>query len=86
MNLLSVEPMRDPRTPEILAWLDAMPLRKRIETMHGMAFALPRLKNDREWMDRINKAVAELDPDPDEMTDIIVEAGRISGRLRRELG
>ena len=41
--------MYDPRSPEVLAWLHAMPVAKRLTVVLAMAFALPRLKNDREW-------------------------------------
>jgi hypothetical protein len=36
--------MRDPRMPEILPWLAAMPLAERLTVMHAMC-----LKNDRRW-------------------------------------
>jgi hypothetical protein len=41
--------MQDPRTPEILAWVDAMPIAERLTVMHAMSFAFPILKNDRGW-------------------------------------
>jgi hypothetical protein len=34
--------MHDPRTPEILAWVEAMPLVERLTVMHAMTFVFPR--------------------------------------------
>jgi len=36
-------------------------------------------------IDRINKVAAELDPPPDEYADIVMEARKISVRLKCEL-
>jgi hypothetical protein len=41
--------MHDPRTPEILAWVDAMPSAERLTVMHALSLAFPLLKNDRAW-------------------------------------
>jgi hypothetical protein len=38
--------MHDPRTPEIMAWVDAMPFAERLTVMHAMSFAFPLLKDD----------------------------------------
>jgi hypothetical protein len=32
--------MHDPRTPEIMAWVDAMPFAGRLTVMHAMSFGL----------------------------------------------
>ena len=48
--------MLDPRTPEILAWVDAMPIAERLTVMRAMSFAFPMLKNDRAWKVRIVRA------------------------------
>jgi hypothetical protein len=34
----------DPTSPEILAWLDTLPLRERLVTLHAMMFAIPTLQ------------------------------------------
>jgi hypothetical protein len=78
--------MHDPRTPEILAWLDAMPLAKRLTVTQAMAFAFPPLKNDRDWQARLNALLDERKPTVEEHADIVIEAGKISGRLKRTLG
>jgi hypothetical protein len=44
------------RTPEILAWVDALPIAERLTVMHAMSFAFPMLKNDRAWKVRIARA------------------------------
>jgi hypothetical protein len=72
--------MRDPRAPEILAWLRTLPLRDRLATMHAMSAAFPVIKNDRAWTARV-----ELKPTPREHEDILIEAGRICRTLRRQL-
>jgi hypothetical protein len=77
--------MRDPRTPEILAWLATLKLRERLATMHAMSFAFPLLKNDRGWRARIDEVVAALAPTARQHQDILIEAGRISQRLKRQL-
>jgi hypothetical protein len=78
--------MRDPRTPEILAWLDAMPLRKRLSAMHGMTIGFPALQKSEDWKARMGKVRDELKPTARQLGDIMREAGEIGGRLRREMG
>jgi hypothetical protein len=78
--------MHDPRSPEVLAWLDAMPVAKRLTVAQAMAFAFPRLTNDREWKARLSALLAELKPTVEEHADIVIEAGKISGRMKQNLG
>jgi hypothetical protein len=77
--------MRDPRTPEILAWLATLPLHDRLATMHAMSVAFPHIKNDRGWTARIEAVVAELKPTAREHMDILIEARRISRSLKHQL-
>ena len=77
--------MRDPRAPEILAWLRTLPLRDRLATMHAMSAVFPVIKNDRDWTRRIDAVVAELNPTQREHADIMIEAGRISRALKQQL-
>ena len=77
--------MRDPRTPEILSWLEILPLTQRLATLHAMSFAFPLLKNDREWIRRIETVLGELQPTAAQHADILFEAGRISLRLKRQM-
>ena len=77
--------MHDPRTPEILAWVEAMPLGERLTVMHAMSFAFPLLKNDRDWTATVSAVLVELKPTKRQHEDILIEAGRMSGRLKREL-
>jgi hypothetical protein len=53
--------------------------------MQAMAFAFPILKNDREWNVRIDALLAELKPTAGEHENILMEAGKMSARLKREL-
>jgi hypothetical protein len=77
--------MHDPRTPEILAWVEAMPLVERLTVMHAMTFVFPLLKSDRTWKARMAAVRTELKPTADELGDILIEASRISARLKLEL-
>src|SRR4051812_30113679 len=77
--------MRDPRTPEIMAWLRRLPPRDRLATMYAVSAAFPVIKNDREWTRHIDVVVTELKPTPREHADIMIEAGRISRTLKRQL-
>jgi hypothetical protein len=74
--------MPDPRSPEILA---ERPLAERLTIMQAMAFAFPILKNDREWNVRLDALLAELKPTARERENILMEAGKMSARLKREL-
>ena len=82
---LYLRSMRDPRTPEILAWLEILPLTQRLATLHAMSFAFPLLKNDRQWIRRVETVLGELQPTAAQHADILFEAGRISLRLKRQL-
>jgi hypothetical protein len=77
--------MRDPRTPEIMAWLRRLPPRDRLATMYAVSAAFPIIKNDREWTHHIDAVVTELNPTSREHADIKIEAGRISRTLKRQL-
>ena len=54
--------MHDPRTPEIMAWVDVMPITERLTVMHAMSFAFPLLKNDRCWTGKVSAVLVELKP------------------------
>jgi hypothetical protein len=77
--------MCDPRTPEILAWLESLPLRKRLAAMHGMTIAFPALQRSADWKAQMGKVRDELKPTARQLGDIMREAGEIGGRLRRAL-
>ena len=68
-----------------MAWVDAMPVAERLTVMHAMSFAFPLLKNDRGWTGKVNAVLVELKPTKRQHEDILIEASRISGRLKREL-
>ena len=61
-----------------------MPIAERLTVMHAMSFAFPLLKNDRTWTATVSAVLVEL-PNKRQHEDILLEAGRISGRLKREL-
>lgn len=78
--------MHDPRTPEILAWLETLSLRERLVTMHAMMIAFPVLQRDAEWKARIGAVRAELMPDAWQLGEILREANRQAERLKADLG
>jgi hypothetical protein len=78
-------PMTDPRSPEILTWLDTLPLTDRLATLHAMPIAFPQLRQSEEWKARIAVAHAELRPSAEELGDILRDAGRRGERLKAEL-
>jgi hypothetical protein len=67
--------MTDPRSPEITAWLDTLPLNER----HAMGIAFPPLQRRPDWKARIEAATAIL-----ELDDILKAAGRRAERLKDE--
>jgi hypothetical protein len=77
--------MRAARTPEILGWLRRLSPRDRLATMDAMSTAFPAIKNDCDWTHRIDALVTELKPTPREHANILLEAGRISRALKRQL-
>ena len=52
---------------------------------HAMSFAFPILKNDRAWTAKVSAVPVELKPTKRQHEDILIEAARISARLKREL-
>ena len=62
-----------------------MPFAERLTVMHAMSFAFPLLKNDLEWTTKVSAVLIELKPTAREHEDILIEATRISSRLKQEL-
>lgn len=77
--------MHDPRAPETLQWLASLPLTARLTVMHAMSFAFPLLKNDCIWMARVDAVLADLKPTAREHEDIVIEAVKVSVRLKLEI-
>jgi hypothetical protein len=78
-------PMHDPRTPEITTWLESLPARERLATMHAMSIAFPLLQKSADWMPRTATARGALKPTAQELADILISTREISLRLKREL-
>ena len=74
--------IRDPRTPEVLAWLDAMPLDDRFTVMQAMVFAFAILKNSREWNARLDVMRGDLALTDVEHENILITAATISERVK----
>src|SRR5260221_7066088 len=77
--------MHHPRTAELYQWLADLDLDQQLVTMHALSFAFPILKNDRRWEADIAEVTGQLKPTPEQDTAIMVEAIRMSDRLKREL-
>jgi hypothetical protein len=75
----------DPRTPEILAWLETLPLAERLATMHAMVLAFPALHRSQQWKARLAVVRAELAPTAKQLGDILKKASQISMRLKAGL-
>jgi hypothetical protein len=43
-----IRAVTDPISPEIIAWLEALPLRERLTMLHAMALAFPQLQRSRD--------------------------------------
>jgi hypothetical protein len=77
--------MHDPRSPEVLAWLETLPLAVRLTTLHGMSIGFPQLQRCPEWKARIAKVRDELRPSSRALGDILRIAARYAERLKAEL-
>jgi hypothetical protein len=75
----------DPTSPEILAWLDTLPLRERLVTLHTMMFAIPSLQRNHRWKARIAAAHAAINPNAAQLADIFTAARNRAKRLKEEL-
>jgi hypothetical protein len=77
--------MPDPQSPEILAWLETLPLPERLTALHAMSIAFPQLQRNREWKARIGRVRDELRPTSRELGHILKDAARRAERLKAEL-
>src|SRR4051794_40795694 len=75
----------DPTSPEILAWLESLPLREQLVTLHAMMFAIPTLQRNHRWKARITAAHAAIDPNAAQLADILTAARSRAKRLKEEL-
>jgi hypothetical protein len=75
----------DPTSPEILAWLDTLPLTERLVTLHAMMFAMPTLQRNHSWKARIAAANAAINPTAAQLADILTAARSRAKRLKEEL-
>ena len=74
----------DPTSPEILAWLDMLPLREQLVTLHAMMFAMPTLQRNRSWKTRIAAAHARINPTAAQLADILTATRSRAKRLKEE--
>jgi len=77
--------VKDPNAPEVLAWLETLPLAERLVTLHAMAIAIPALQHSRSWKARIAAARDALRPNEAELGYILRAAERRSEWLKEEL-
>lgn len=77
--------MHDPRSPEILVWLETLPLRDRLVTLHAMMIAFPALQRDAGWKTRMRAVRGELKPTAKQLGAIMRERARRGERLKGEI-
>jgi phosphotransacetylase len=75
----------DPISPDIIAWLETLPLREQAVTLHAMAMAIPALQRNQRWKARIAAARVALDPTAAQLADILTAARSRAKRLKDEL-
>src|ERR1700730_10737332 len=75
----------DPTTPEILAWLGALPLREQLVTLHAMVIPMPALQRSHPLKKRIAAIREELRPTAEELSDILTAGRSQAERLKEEL-
>jgi hypothetical protein len=80
-----IDAVTDPPSPEILAWLDTLPLREQLITLHAMMFALPKLQRNYRLKARIAAAHAAINPTAAQLGDILTAARSRAQRLKEEL-
>jgi hypothetical protein len=61
----------DPNAPEILAWLETLPLTERLVTLYAMSIAIPALQHSRSWKARIAAVRDALRPNEAELGYIL---------------
>lgn len=80
-----IRPMSDPISPEILAWLETLPLSDRLTMLHAMALVFPQLQRSHDWKARIATVRAALRPTTEALGDILKEASRRGEMLKGAL-
>jgi hypothetical protein len=61
--------MADPTSPVMLAWLDTLPLREWLVTLHAVMFAILTLQRNQPWKARIAAAHATINPSAAQLAD-----------------
>jgi hypothetical protein len=80
-----ISAMPDLNAPEILAWLDTLPLREQLVTLHAMSIAIPALQRSHPLKARIAAAHAALGRTAAQLGDILTAARSQAARLKEEL-
>lgn len=80
-----ISAMTDLTPSEILSWLDTLPLREQLVTLHAMMFALPKLQRNYRLKARIAAAHAAINPTAAQLGDILTAARSRAQRLKEEL-
>lgn len=79
--------MIDPRTPELVAEIDAMSTAdEQVIAMRALCYAFPFLRVCEDWTERIEVLEDAMHLTVDERTDLVVEAGRVARELREAMG
>ena len=77
--------LTDLTAPEILAWLDTLPLRDQLVSLHAMTIAIPTLQRNYPLKQHVAALHATLDPTAAQLEDILTAARGRAERLKEEL-
>jgi hypothetical protein len=54
--------IRDPRSPEVMAWLDTLAPETLLVMLFAMSYSFPYLQEDRAWRARTDTAFKKVKP------------------------
>jgi hypothetical protein len=80
-----ISAMTDLTPSEILSWLDTLPLREQLVTLHAMTMAIPTLQRSHPLKGRIAAVRAALNPTAAQLGDVLTAARGRAERLKEEL-
>jgi hypothetical protein len=79
-----ISAMTDLTPPEIIAWLDTLPLKDQLMSLHAMTIAIPALQRSQPLNARTAAIRVELRPTAEELGDILRDASRRGEQLKEE--
>jgi hypothetical protein len=78
--------MHDPRSPDLLAWIDDMPSAwDQAVTMNALCLAFPYLKVCGDWQEKLAVIEDAMHLTARDREDLMMQAAGMSARLKREM-